>query len=363
MIDIPQINDFLHTYITFSNSDNYLLTWCILLIISKEKYYPNHFNEEELTTANFIFQELSNFVFSHKKILLILKLLSFGILNNYLELIIDELPCLLNRILELYPEYELIIFRICLSLPENEKIINHAINHLLQPTVNFLDEINVIFLRVIANFKNTNTKENNNLILFLSNHEVLSNLLDLFFENKSNSFYHLAFLEFIKVFKENENILNLILEKCPKRIIKVASYNKWRENASIIGFVMELAILIDNKILKNEEWIQFRKNEIMNWNTTSLSDEIKEKMSKFDFELDIDMNDHGPPPPPIPEMEMKPQKNPFAHLFDFTSGIDINGIFGPELPAFDLSLKPDDFNVNFDLTGNTEHSDELNKDE
>ncbi|OHT11763.1 hypothetical protein TRFO_18751 [Tritrichomonas foetus] len=95
---------------------------------------------------------------------------------------------------------------------------------------------------------------------------LMPKIVNSFVSDKTNTFHHMSFVNFIKSTLKIPELKQDILSRLPPLIIENASASKWRTNASQVSFYLEIADILDSLIEKpNSPWLSFRNNELTKW--------------------------------------------------------------------------------------------------
>lgn len=99
---------------------------------------------------------------------------------------------------------------------------------------------------------------------------LIPTIIDKFTKDTTNTFHHLAFLNFVKQSMKVPELQADLLKKLPPLILENAEASKWRQNANRVAFYLELANILDevgsSKIIsENDKWKSFKDYELLKW--------------------------------------------------------------------------------------------------
>ena len=140
--------------------------------------------------------------------------------------------------------------------------------------------------------------------------DVFQQLSSKFIADAKNSLFLVEFINFIKAAcAGSTEVYQKASDMFGPYILSNARREKWRASSQFVGFLLQIAEIIDNK-QTSEEWISFRQNELAAWKARE-SDTPKDSFDSSEMSLAQKMaqaeDGITPVPKPTPVKQTTPQ--------------------------------------------------------
>ena len=247
------IFELLDTYIFSLKVEDMWPLWSLFKLIVPPITIPKVFNDKQKEISD-LHSEITHIDYTMKHRINIMILVSKFVTQNQDLEISPILHPILPKLLKATQNEDFIavVLELCITQKPSQHVANFALDYAKKPLP--MSKVGVLSLQYIAKYPSKQTLNS------------FPDLLNSFLQEKNNTFHLDAFLSLIKSGMKIGDFRKLIIEKMVPILLKECVYENWRKNAQTIGYLLNIALLLDKHIGDdNSEWMKLRANELSKW--------------------------------------------------------------------------------------------------
>ena len=249
--------ELIDTYIKNASLQNCWFIWSLFILLAQKECSecPNAWKQSPyLDFANFLGRNLANTASSSHLQTLVQVIIDFINEKNLketnkelMQTFSSFLPSMINNKMVTEKALEL-----SLLLPRNDQLVPIA----KQLTLSKVVDISVLSLKLLTQY--LQEKE-------IPIEDSYQQFASKFIAEPSNSLYACQYIEFLKALCKYSLYNKKTIDTFASYIIQHASKEKWRSSVLSVGYLLDIALIIDPSISNNAEWERLRQNEIELW--------------------------------------------------------------------------------------------------